>query len=331
MPSDDRIMQALELVSGQTEAFRSALAVTMDQMRKYAESQGAAQDKRADRLAIELGPFASNLVDTDRLSDVIDESEESSSAALKVVEMARKTLSDLADKGDDLFVLELEAGQNLWHAIDKALADLGRAFSAARTFEKAKANGGAGVDPKKAVEPLPFREWTSRERLLAPPLVVSVDGDQCRANALAEFLDGTQKIVLITRGETTPAPLVRLVTPGTFVAQSTDLDALKKMSNWDGPSVGALVSESAAQFVHDPKAGAEAKDRTTVVFLPEGRPRKALGGVSASQQAEELRQLKALAVPAAPGGLEEEPALPVNPADKLAAWLLTRADLQDVG
>jgi hypothetical protein len=29
--------------------------------------------------------------------------------------------------------------------------------------------------------------------------------------------------------------------------------------------------------------------------------------------------------------LAEEPEIQINPADKLAAWLLTRADLDDVG
>ena len=228
MPSDDRIKQALELVSGQAEAFRSALAVTIDQMRSYADSQGAAKDKKADHLATELGPFATNLVDSHRLSQIVCDTEESSAAALKVVVQARKALSELADKQDDLFVLDLDAGQNLWHAVDKTLANLGRAFSAARAFEQAKANGRVAAE---AGSPLPFREWTSRERLLAPPLVIAVDGDQCRAHGLAEFLDGTQKIILLVRGESTPAPLVRLVTPGTYVAQTNELSGLKGIGN----------------------------------------------------------------------------------------------------
>jgi hypothetical protein len=50
-----------------------------------------------------------------------------------------------------------------------------------------------------------------------------------------------------------------------------------------------------------------------------------------AQQAEEMRQLTALGkAPEATVEVEEAEA-PVNPADKLAAWLLTRADLDDVG
>jgi hypothetical protein len=72
----------------------------------------------------------------------------------------------------------------------------------------------------------------------------------------------------------------------------------------------------------------------TVGFLPEKEPRGSIGGVSGAQQAEELRQLKALTrkseapAPAAAGS-----GMPVaaGPADKLAAWLLSQADLSDLG
>jgi hypothetical protein len=148
---------------------------------------------------------------------------------------------------------------------------------------------------------------------------------------LVDFLDGTVKILLLLRGESTPAPLVRLASPGTAVAQATDVSGLKPVTHWDGPGIGAVVPDSAVRFVHDPNAGFEAADRLKIVHFPEGQHRKKLGGVSVWQQAEELLQVQALGKAPEPTAPAEEPEAPVNPADKLAAWLLTRADLDDIG
>ena len=55
MPSDERIGQALEVLSAQTQAFKSALAVTADQITAFGNSQGAAKEKKAAQIATELG------------------------------------------------------------------------------------------------------------------------------------------------------------------------------------------------------------------------------------------------------------------------------------
>ena len=330
MPSDERIEQALESLSGQTQAFRSALAVTVDQMSAFAQKHGGAKEQKADQIAMELGPFAANLMDPSEFLQYADDTAESSAQTLKSIKQAQDTLGKLAAKDDELFVVNVENGGSLWHSVAQRLGELGSAFGAARAFERATANGASDGDKVNTIEALPFSKWSSKERRCAPPLVVTVDGADCRANGLADFLDGSFKIILLLRGESTPAPLVRLVTPGTLVAQATDVAGLKSVSKWEGPGIGAVVPESAARFIHDPKAGAEMVDRLKVNHLPEGKRRKPMGGVSVWQQAEELLQVQALGKAPEPAAAEE-PEVPVNPADKLAAWLLTRAGLDDVG
>ncbi len=327
MPSDERIEQALEALSAQSQAFRSALAATIDQIGAYAHAQGAANEEKASIIAMELGPFAAKLVDPGEFSHYAENTPASPGNALNTVEDSLKALNELADKGDDLFVVDVESGGSLWHSVATRLGELGRAFGAAHAFEQVKANG-TKVEVAKT---LPFSNWSSKERRVAPPLVVVVDGADCRANALAEFLDGTQKIILLTRGESTPAPTVRLITPGVFVAQATDVAGLKGVGKWDGPGIGAVVPESAACFVHDPAGGETVVQRMKIGSLPEDVRRKPMGGVSVAQQAEEMRQLKALGKAPKAVTVVEEPEITVNPADKLAAWLLTRADLSDAG
>jgi hypothetical protein len=164
--------------------------------------------------------------------------------------------------------------------------------------------------------------------------------DLATAAALAEFLDGTQKIVLVVRGACAPAALVRLITPGTFVLQTADGAGLDRFAAWEGPGIAALVHESAARFTHDPTRGAAPWERIAIDSLPARDPRAAVGGASGAQQSEELRQLRQLAarpedapapapLPTTASG-RATPTAPVatDPADKLAAWLLAQADLE---
>ncbi|MBI4539946.1 MAG: hypothetical protein HY704_10615 [Gemmatimonadetes bacterium] len=344
MPSDDRVRLALEALAAPLERFRSALAVTLEQARGILVAQQATANGRARQLAAELGPFAAGRMDVERLAALVASPEALEPAAAKRIERAVDTLRALLSLGDELVTVRVEPGARLCDAAAAALAQVGRAFGAARAIELAKSARYVPAEHDGWLAALPFDDWMRGERRLAPPLVVEVDGHDLRAGGLAEFLDGNQKIVLVVGGESPPAPLVRLITPAVFVLQSGDASGLERLAAWDGPGVAALVPEGAARFVHDPSAGSEPWQRLRVEYAPETAPSRALGGQSAFQQREELRQLVALvtpaaasaavvaaAAPAAPAGSPAGEAAATDPVGKLAAWLLSQADLADAG
>jgi hypothetical protein len=141
-----------------------------------------------------------------------------------------------------------------------------------------------------ALRSFPFRRWNRQERLLAPPLVVSVDGAALNAPPLAEYMDGGQKIALVIEGESAPAPLARLITPHLFVMQCESPAELARLASASGPGIAALVPPTAARFVHDPVAA-----RLEVTHLRAEAPRTSVGGWSAWQQGEDLALLRELA------------------------------------
>jgi hypothetical protein len=246
-------------------------------------------------------------------------------------------MTELAKRNHDLFFAHVPPGGDLRATVAKALEEIGRAFGAVRIFELTRSGSYGGNEHARSLGSFPFQKWSKGERRLAPPLVVAVDGADLRAEMLADFLDGVQKIVLVVRGPCAPAPLVRLITPGTFVIQTGDATGLDRLAAYAGPGIGALVPDGAARFTHDPARGAEIWNRLTIESAPAKEPRLSVGGRSGSQQAEELRQLMALA--AAPSGapsagaatpVAAAPATPADPVDKLAAWLLSQANLSDV-
>lgn len=337
MPSDERVEVALKELSEQTTAFRSAIANTIEQIRSFRASHGSNTNGKADRVAAELGPFAANLIDVEKFSALFADNLKLDSHTLDTIDKAVETLSELSRRGNDLFKVNVESGGSLRESVAAVLEDVGRAYGAARVFELSKFGKFPDNDHARALGSFPFHRWSRGERLMAPPLTVEVYGSDLRASGLADFMDGRQKIVLVVRGESTPVPLVRLITPGVFVQQTSDPIETKRLAAWDGPGVTALVPESAAKFVHDPSAGRGTGERLSIQSLPEDRRRKPIGGVSVAQQSEELLQLKVLAgqpVATAPAGASESAASvsgAADPVDKLAAWLLSQADLKDLG
>jgi hypothetical protein len=178
------------------------------------------------------------------------------------------------------------------------------------------------------LESLPFGQWSIDERRLAPPLVVSLAGADLRPSALAEYMDGDMKLVLVVDGPATPAPLIRLITPRTFVAQTAEVDAVERLAAWDGPGVVALMPEGTAMFVHDPSEGEHLAERLSVTSQPDGSGLRRIGPFTVAQQRDELQQLSSLAAArasTAPAGDSAE-AGAEDPVGKLAAWLLTQAD-----
>ena len=337
MPSDPRTQEALAAMAPGIAAFRTTLTAGITEVGHYLGTARSSAEDRLARVAVELGPFGARHVDARRLEPLLRQPETADPTAVETVEQALATLRDLVAASDDLHVVVLPTGWSLHDAVDEALARIGRAFGAARVVAAIRAGSYRLNDHARSLGSYPFTRWTRAERLLAPPLVVEVAGADLGAAALADFLDGSVKIVLVVTGTCSPAPLVRLITPGVFALQAPDAAGLQRFAAWDGPGIAALVPEDAARFVHDPATAPAAVSRLTVSHVPDGR-RRPVGGLSIAQQAEELRLLAALSAPAASAvsaaAAISAPATngaPPDPAGKLAAWLLSQADLTDLG
>ncbi len=340
MPSDARAA-ALAALAPRIGALRTMLVAAAEEIRAWLAAQDADGRPAAERWAAELGPFAAGRITSDRVAELFTATTAVEDAHLEVARRGLEILDRLAERHADLVSLRVPPGGDLVAEVERALARIGRAFAAARLAEHARSGRGPGLDDLRDVDALPFRRWRRVERAAAPPLVIEVDGADLVVAGLAPYLDGRQRLVLLIAGDMAPAPLVRLITPGTFVSQTADVADLSRLLAWDGPGIAALVGETAARFIHDPAAGAASWQRLTVDHVPDA-PKRPVGGTSVAQQTEELRQLAALAerpTAAAAASLSAAPgAVPVagapdsaSPADKLAAWLLRQADLTDLG
>jgi hypothetical protein len=331
MPSDPRVARALDLFAAAVEQFRSALASTLEEIRGRLEAGRSDEDGRARRLQAQFGPFGGARIDAGRLSLVLGDRQVLDAAALRRLERASDVLRNLLSRGDGLFHVEVGTGVDLSVCVRRHLGQVGRAFAAARIARAAQTGSPSGLDEVKALETFPFSEWSSAERKLAPPLVVSLAGTDLVAAALAPFVDGGQKILLLVDGFCAPAPLVRLVTPGVMVVQAHELSELERLASWPGAGVGALVPIWAARFAHDPSAGPQPWQRLSVQVSRDWRIKR-IGGFSPEQQIEELTQLELLATPPAAvitpaAAVAPAAALAVDPAERLATWLLQHANL----
>lgn len=333
MPSDARIEVALEHLSAAIDGFRSTVASTAEEVRGYLSSRQTDTRPPESKAAVGLGKFAAGRIDYDRFAALMTADGPEDPATLAMVEKAFDVLRTISAAESDLFHVRVKPGTSLNEAVAGRLAQIGRGFAAARLASRVTVGSANSGSDNKAVTPLAFERWTAAERKLAPPLVVEVDGADLHAGSLAQFLDGAVKILLVVHVPMAPAPLVRLITPSTFVLQTAEDSGLASFVDADGPAVAALVSKGTARFVHDPKGGPSTWERIELLEVPETKPNKAVGGTSVWQQAEELEQLKALARrPEAVGGAEVGAAATVaeNPVDKLAAWLLSQADLKNL-
>jgi hypothetical protein len=334
MSSEEQVELAGTAMSRPTDIFRSALAMTVEQIRGFLPKPPAAGADAAGGNGADLGAFASVHIDMNRFSALVPGMREMDAPAREVIQRSFDTISDILARCYGVCRAEVPSGGSLRDVVAATYAEIGRAFGAARVVEFAQMGRYEPGEHDPFLEGFPFAAWDAEERRLAPPLIVLVDGGDLHAEALTEFLDGLTRIVLVVRGEAPPAALARLVSPGTFVVQTDDAERLEGMAAFDGPGVAALVPEGAARFTHDPGGGPSISERITIQHLPEGAPKGHIGSISTAQQGEQLAHLGALAVAAAstggadgPGGSSEAP---MGPVDKLAAWLLAKADLTDL-
>jgi hypothetical protein len=343
MPSDkttdERTARALDVLEKARGDFHSALVATSEELRGLLDAGSATAEARAERTAAELGAFAVGHIDIERFASFQETGEPVAVTEAPRIEAATRALQSLLEHGSDLYFVSVEPGSDLRDAATRALGRAGRAFGAARTVELARAGKYDEGAHGGWLDSFPPSLWSQRERELAPPLVMEVEGADLRPGGLADFLDGGQKIVLVVRGSAPPASLSRLITPGLLVVQTEDPAELAIVAEAEGPAIAALVPSDACRFVHYPAPDGGA-GRLTVHHMPAEEPRRALGSISVFQQVEAMRQLAALsagwglgasetAVSSDDGASGPPPA--ASAADKLAAWVLRQADISGTG
>lgn len=343
-PTPDLVDRALDALRAPVEAFHSAVGEAEEEVRRSVTRRLARSSFREEQALVELGPFAVGRVDPERFALLLEDTDpELTSEAVDVLQRADAILQTFSESME-VHRVQVESRGDLRDVVRDALARVGRLFGASRAVELAQAGAFDPLEHGQLLDDLPFRFWNRAERQLAPPLVVDVRGEDCLPAGLGEFLDGAVKIVLVARGPTTPAPLARLITPGTFVVQTDDPKDLERLSASPHPGVALVFDEvrsEQALFVHDPDAGATPLARLTVSQLPDdpvvGRGRRAPTWL------EEVVHLRTLASPPASvpetsivagdggerasGRSAQEPSTPS--ADQLAAWLLAQAGLTE--
>ena len=340
MPSDaptaeatlaDRALQALESRVG---AFHSSVATAEEEIRNYVTHHRGANEYRTEQALMELGPFAIGRIDPEKFSIFMGSQEELGDEAEGVLDRAEEILTGYATSMD-FHKVAVETGGDLRDAVKGALDHVGQVFGASRAVELARSGLFDPEQHNHFLGQLSFRKWNRAERQLAPPLVVEVEADDLLPAGLGEFLDGQVQIVLVVKGMTSAAPLVRLITPGTYVVQTADPADLAGLAASPHPGVALLFDEERAgqaRFIHDPDAGASSGERITVQHMPEradvGRGRKAPKWLEELDHLEALaRRPAAAASPAGGGDIDMPEGEEATSADQLAAWLLTQTDL----
>jgi hypothetical protein len=310
MPSDIRIQQALTALAAPRERFRSAIAAAHDQMASYLASHRTRTISRAQAATKTLGEFAAGRIDPERFGALFSDTHALTPETTERIERLVGVLAELLAEGDAVFTCDVPSGGNLRSFVHGALAQAGRAFGAVLAYQALKA-GIHGERHEADALVFPFSKWNRSERLLGFLLVVSVDGADLRAEDLVDFIDGRMCFVLVVRGVSSPAPLVRLITPGVFVIQATDVDDLTRLGALEGPAIAALVPQGTGRFAHVPGGG------LTVSHVPTDVPKTSLGSRSAWQQREELLRLTELA--------RVKPPESDSAVDVLASWLVSQA------
>lgn len=325
MPFDAKVEAALRALARPIETYRTAVVSAAERVRGLVMSEPSTRTGRAMRVRAELGAFAAGRIDPERFAAVLGGGPALDALTRRRVDRAGKVLQHVAVGGDVQFLADVPAGGNLRKSVATALGELGVAFGAARAVEVARAGRFEPPEHEEMLQAFPFERWNRSERRIAPPLVVTVAGADFRASALADVLDGGQKVICIVAGPCAPAPLVRLITPGTFVMQTNDPADLARIGTVDGPAIAAVLPDECARFVHDPAGGATLAERLTVSYMPEPT-RRTVADRSAWHQNEELLQLAALGTAgvAAAAVASGNSSVPEDPAARLAAWMLTR-------
>jgi hypothetical protein len=321
MPSDDRKATALDAIRPRIEQFHSALAVTTDQVRGLLAGSSNTENDQS----VALGSFAKGRVDVEKFASFTRKAASIDTMAEAPIRAAQEVLKSLLVQEDDLFVLQVAEGKSLGRELSVRLASIGRAFAAARVIDLAKS--GAYKEEKHAatLESFPYATWNSSERALAPALVVEVTGADFNPSVIVPLIDTNMKIVFVVSGDAPAAALSRVISPGVFVQQETGKAPLEAFSAFNGIAIAAFLPPTAVSFVHDPSAGSTTYQRFVSVNFPKEVRKRAIGGISPAQQAEDYTLLESLSVPPEIAGDAAS-----DPAGKLSAWLLSQTDLSNL-
>jgi hypothetical protein len=321
MPFDAPALEALPVVSDAITAYQVRLAAVADRIAQFLATNDEAGRGSAE--ADQLGDFAAGRIDLNRFSALWQERKALDQSERAVLNRAHDILREIAARPGDAFITNLTPGSRLTAALSSIFMDLGRGFGAMTTAELVR-TGRFSAEAADLIHGVPRFRWTRAERDMSPPVIVTLYGADAWVGEVAQYLDGNQKIVLVVRPPAAPASLVRLITPGTLVLQSCSVAGLEPALKTEGPAIAALMPPGATEFIHRPGTS-PAHERITISTKPSGA-RKSVEGWSAWQQQQELDQLYSLA--AAPVIAPEKPAQPASdPADRLASWLLSHADL----
>jgi len=318
MPFEERNACALDAVRPRIEQFHSSLVVTAEHIRGLLASSGNTKEDQDEA----LGFFAKGKMDLDRFASFAPQSKNLEPEAEAPVKAALEVLKALVAEGDDLFIIKTEPGKGLGHQLSVRLGRIGTAFAAARVVELAKNDAYKEDKHAATLERFPYAQWNSTERALAPALVIEVSGEDFKPSAIVPLLDTNMKIVFNVTGDAPAAALSRVISPRVFVQQETGDANLESFKAFEGIGVAAFLPDTAVSFVHDPSAGSTTYERFASINFPKEVRKRAIGGISPAQQAEDYTLLESLSVPPEIAGDAS-----TDPAGKLSAWLLSQTDL----
>jgi hypothetical protein len=111
MPFDELKRRALEALEPRREAYHSAVATAVDEVRALLDSQQPGRNGKGQRLAAELGQFASGRIDVERFASVFADQEALDPDAVGRIREALDALSQLAAEGDSLYMRSCRRGR----------------------------------------------------------------------------------------------------------------------------------------------------------------------------------------------------------------------------